>query len=283
MMNTYKITFDASTLMFSGGIAKVKADSIEEAMKKFSEAIRKGKTSPDVEYNFTYDNDICDDTFQLNKISICESDIYKDEQNEQTISTQTQMQKENIMSKEKTHSKEEFQLLREELVKATENEWLWIKGSLDMATQRMHEDNYDAYKEAINLIDEEKYEEFEEECSQMWKLLEDKPAQKFVYNQDQRYHQISDFTPALRIRDKEGAELDDLDDYRKEFTSLQGVFAFRVVGSHKVPRIVELLIEDDGHFYHKTRFHVDWLDSLIKAATETKQLIENYRINNHKE
>lgn len=278
-MNTYEIIFDASTLMFSGGTAKVRADSVEEAMQKFSEAIRKGKTSPDVEYEFTYDNDICDDTFKLKKISICESDIYKDEQNEQTITTQSQ--KENIMSKEKTHSKEEYQLLREELVKATENEWLWIKGSLDMATQRMHEDNYHAYKEAINLIDEEKYEEFEEECSQMWQLLEDKPAQKFVYSQDQRYHQINNFTPALRIRDKEGAELDDLDDYRKEFTSLQGVFAFRVVGSHKVPRIVELLLEDDGHFYHKTRFHVDWLDSLIKAATETKQLIENYR--NHKE
>lgn len=278
-MNTYKITFDATTLMFSGGIAKVKADSIEEAMKKFSEAISKGKTSPDVEYEFTYDNDICDDTFKLNKISICESDIYKDEQNQQTITTQ----KENTMSKEKTHSKEEYQLLREELVKAVENEWSWIKGSLDMATQRMHEDNYDAYKEAIDLIDEERYEDFEEECSQMWKLLEDKPAQKFVYSQDQRYHQINNFTPALRIQDKEGAELDDLDDYRKEFTSLQDVFAFRVVGSHKVPRIVELLVEDDGHFYHKTRFHVDWLDSLIKAATETKQLIENYCINNHKE
>ena len=280
-MNTYKITFDASTLMFSGGIAKVKADSIEEAMKKFSEAIRKGKTSPDVEYNFTYDNDICDDTFKLNKISICESDIYKDEQNEPTITTQTQ--KENTMSKEKTHSKEEYQLLREELVKAAENEWLWIKGSLDTAAQKTHEDNYDAYKEAIDLIDAGRYEEFEEECSQMWKLLEDKPAQKFVYSQDQRYHQISNFNPALRIQDKEGAELDDLGDYRKEFTSLQGVFAFRVVGSHKVPRIVELLLEDDGHFYHKTRFHVDWLDSLIKAATETKQLIENYHINNHKE
>lgn len=278
-MKTYKITFDASMLMFSGGIAKVRADSIEEAMKKFSEAIRKGKTSPDVEYNFTYDNDICDDTFKLNKISICESDIYKDEQNQQTITTQTQ--KENTMSKEKTHSKEEYQLLREELVKAVENEWMWIKGSLDMATQRMHEDNYDAYKEAIDLIDEEKYEDFEEACSQMWQLLEDKPAQKFVYSQEERYHQINNFTPALRIQDKEGAELDDLDDYRKEFTSLQGVFAFRVVGSHKVPRIVELLLEDDGHFYHKTRFHVDWLDSLIKAATETKQLIENYR--NHKE
>ena len=38
-MKTYKITFDASMLMFSGGTAKVKADSIEEAMKKFSEAI----------------------------------------------------------------------------------------------------------------------------------------------------------------------------------------------------------------------------------------------------
>lgn len=280
-MNTYEIIFDASTLMFSGGTAKVKADSIEEAMQKFSEAIRKGKTSPDVEYNFTYDNDICDDTFKLNKISICESDIYKDEQNEQTITTQ--IQKENTMSNEKTHSKEEYQLLREELVKAVENEWMWIKGSLDMATQRMHEDNYDAYKEAIDLIDEEKYEDFEEACSQMWQLLEDKPAQKFVYSQEERYHQINNFTPALRIQDKEGAELDDLDDYRKEFTSLQGVFAFRVVGSHKVPRIVELLVEDDGHFYHKTRFHVDWLDSLIKAATETKQLIENYRVNNHKE
>lgn len=280
-MNTYKITFDASTLMFSGGTAKVRADSIEEAMKKFSEAIRKGKTSPDVEYKFTYDNDICDDTFKLNKISICESDIYKDDQNEQTVTTQTQ--KENIMSKEKTHSKEEYQLLREELVKAVENEWMWIKGSIDMATQRMHEDNYDAYKEAIDLIDEEKYEDFEEACSQMWQLLEDKPAQKFVYSQEERYHQINNFTPALRIQDKEGAEPDDLDDYRKEFTSLQGVFAFRVVGSHKVPRIVELLVEDDGHFYHKTRFHVDWLDSLIKAATETKQLIENYRINNHKD
>lgn len=280
-MNTYKITFDASTLMFSGGTAKVRADSIEEAMKKFSEAIRKGKTSSDVEYEFTYDNDICDDTFKLNKISICESDIYKDEQNEQTITTQ--IQKENIMSKEKTHSKEEYKLLREELVKAAENERLWIKGSLDMAAQRMHEDNYDAYKEAIDFIDEERYEDFEEACSQMWKLLEDKPDQKFVYSQEERYHQINNFTPALRIQDKEGAELDDLDDYRKEFTSLQGVFAFRVVGSHKVPRMVELLIEDDGHFYHKTRFHVDWLDSLIKAATETKQLIENYRINNHKE
>jgi hypothetical protein len=280
-MNTYKITFDASTLMFSGGVAKVKADSIEEAMKKFSEAIRKGKTSPDVEYKFTYDNDICDDTFKLTKISICESDIHKDEQTEQTITTQTQ--KENIMSKEKTHSKEEYQLLRAELVEAAENEWLWIKGSLDTAAQKTHEDNYDAYKEAIDLIDAGRYEEFEEECSQMWKLLEDKPAQKFVYSQDQRYHQISNFTPALRIQDKEGAELDDLDDYRKEFTSLQGVFAFRVVGSHKVPYIVELLLEDDGHFYQKTRFHVAWLDSLIKAATETKQLIENYRSNNHKE
>lgn len=277
-MNTYEIIFDASTLMFSGGNAKVKADSIEEAMKKFSEAIRKGKTSPDVEYEFTYDNDICDDTFKLNKISICKSE---DSQNEQTITTQTQ--KENIMGKEKTHSKEAYQLLREELVKAVENEWMWIKGSLDMATQRMHEDNYDAYKEAIDLIDEEKYEDFEEACSQMWQLLEDKPAQKFVYSQEERYHQINNFTPALRIRDKEGVELDDLDDYRKEFTSLRDVFAFRVVGSHKVPRIVELLVEDDGHFYHKTRFHVDWLDSLIKAATETKQLIENYRINNHKD
>lgn len=277
-MKTYKITFDASTLMFSGGTAKVRAASIEEAMKKFSEAIRKGKTSPDVEYNFTYDNDICDDTFKLNKISICESDIYKDEQNEQTITTQTQ--KQSTMSKEKTHSKEEYQLLREELVKAAENEWMWVKGSTDKYEQTVYEDNYDAYKEAIDLIDEERYEDFEEECSQMWKLLEDKPAQKFVYNQDQRYHQISDFNPALRIQDKEGAELDDLGDYGKEFTSLRGVFAFRVVGSHKVPRIVELLLEDDGHFYHKTRFHVDWLDSLIKAATETKQLIENYRINN---
>ena len=280
-MKTYKITFDASTLMFSGGTAKVKADSIEEAMKKFSEAIYKGKTSPDVEYNFTYDNDICDDTFKLNKISICESDIYKDEQTEQTISAQTQ--KENIMSKEKTHSREEYQLLREELVKAAENEWMWVKGSTDKYEQTVYEDNYDAYKEAIDLIDEERYEDFEETCSQMWHLLEDKPPQKFVYNQDQRYHQINNFTPALRIQDNEGAELNVLGDYRKEFTSLQGVFALRVVGSHKVPRIVELLLEDDGHFYHKTRFHVDWLDSLIKAATETKQLIENYHINSHKE
>lgn len=282
-MKSYKITFDASMLMFSGGIAKVRADSVEEAIKKFSEVICKGKTSPDVEYNFTYDNDICDDTFKLSKISICESDIYKDEQNEQTITTQTQVQKANIMSKEKTHSKEEYQLLREELVKAAENEWLWVKGSTDKYEQTVYEDNYDAYKEAIDLIDAERYEDFEEACSQMWHLLEDKPAQKFVYSQDQRYHQINNFTPDLRIQDKEGAELDDLNDYRKEFTSLQDVFAFRVVGSHKVPRLVELLVEDDGHFYHKTRFHVDWLDSLIKAATETKQLIENYHINNHKE
>lgn len=199
--------------------------------------------------------------------------------NQQTVTTQTQ--KENIMSKEKTHSKEEFQLLREELVKAAENEWSWIKGAIDKYAQTVHEDNYDAYKEAIALIDAEKYEDFEVECSQMWKLLEDKPAQKFVYTQDQRYNQINNFTPALRIQDKEGAELDDLGDYGKEFTSLQGVFAFRVVGSHKVPRLIELFLEDDGHFYHKTRFHVDWLDSLIKAATETKQLIENYR--SHKE
>lgn len=277
-MNTYEIIFDASTLMFSGGTAKVKADSIEEAMKKFSEAIRKGKTSPDVEYKFTYDNDICDDTFKLNKISICEAE---DSQTEQTITTQTQ--KENTMSNENIHSKEEYQLLREELVKAAENERPWIRGSIDKFEQAVHEDNYDAYKEAIDLIDEERYEDFEEECSQMWQLLEDKPAQKFVYSQDERYHQINNFTPALRIQDKEGAELDDLNDYRKEFTSLQDVFAFRVVGSHQVPRLVELLLEDDGHFYHKTRFHVDWLDSLIKAATETKQLIENYRINNHKE
>lgn len=42
-MNTYEIIFDASTLMFSGGTAKVRADSVEEAMQKFSEAIRKGK------------------------------------------------------------------------------------------------------------------------------------------------------------------------------------------------------------------------------------------------
>lgn len=280
-MKSYKITFDASMLMFSGGIAKVRADSVEEAMKKFSEVICKGKTSPDVEYEFTYDNDVGDDTFKLNRISICESDIYKDEQNDQTISTQTQ--KESTMSKEKTHSKEEYQLLREELVKAAENEWMWVKGSTDKYEQTVYEDNYAAYKEAIDLIDEERCEDFEEAFSQMWQLLEDKPAQKFVYNQDQRYHQISNFNPALRIQDKEGAGPDDLDDYRKEFTSLQGVFAFRVVGSHKVPRIVELLVEDDGHFYHKTRFHVDWLDSLIKAATETKQLIENYRINNHKE
>lgn len=278
-MKTYKITFDASMLMFSGGIAKVRADSVEEAMKKFSEVICKGKTSPDVEYEFTYDNDVGDDdTFQLNKISICESD---DSQTEQTITTQTQ--KENIMSKEKTHSKEEFQLLREELVKAAENEWSWIKGAIDKYAQTVHEDNYDAYKEAIELIDAEKYEDFEVACSQMWKLLEDKPAQKFVYRQDERYHQINNFTPALRIQDKEGAELDDLDDYRKEFTAIQGVFAFRVVGSHNVPRLIVLFLEDDGHFYHKTRFHVDWLDSLIKAATETKQLIENYRINNHKD
>lgn len=280
-MNTYKITFDASTLMFSVGIAKVRADSVEEAIKKFSEATYNGKTSPDVEYEFTYDNDVSDDTFKLNKIYICEPD--KDLQNHQTISTQTQVQKENTMSNEKTHSKEEYQLLREELVKAAENEWMWVKWSTDKYEQTVYEDNYDAYKEAIVLIDEERYEDFEEACSQMWQLLEDKPAQKFVYNQDERYHQISDFNPALRIQDNEGAELDDLDDYRKEFTSLQGVFAFRVVGSHKVPRIVELLLEDDGHFYHKTRFHVDWLDSLIKAATETKQLIENYRINTHKE
>lgn len=282
-MKTYKITFDASTLMFSGGIAKVQADSIEEAMKKFSESINKGKTSPDVEYNFTYDNDICDDTFKLNKISVCESDVYKDEQNAQTINTQTQVQKENAMNNKNTHSKEEYQLLREELVKAAENEWMWVKGSTDKYEQTVYEDNYDAYKEAIDLIDAERYEDFEEACSQMWHLLEDKPAQKFVYNQDQRYHQINNFTPALRIQDKEGAELDDLGDYRKEFTSLQDVFAFRVVGNHKVPRLVELLLEDDGHFYHKTRFHVEWLDSLIKAATETKQLIENYRSNNYKE
>ena len=72
-MNTYKITFDASTLMFSGGTAKVRADSAEEAMKKFNEAICKGKISPDVAYKFTYDNDIAEDTFKLNKISICES------------------------------------------------------------------------------------------------------------------------------------------------------------------------------------------------------------------
>ena len=277
-MNTYKITFDASTLMFSGGTAKVRADSIEEAMKKFSEAIRKGKTFSDVEYNFVYDNDICEDTFKLNKISICES---YDSQNKQIISTQTQ--KENTMSNEKTHSKEEYQLLRAELAKAAENEWSWSKGSTDIPTQKMHEDNYDAYKEAIELIDAKKYEDFEEECSQMWKLLEDKPAQKFMYRQDERYRQINNFTPALRIQDKEGAELDDLGDYRNEFTSLQDVFAFRVVGSHQVPRIVELLLEDDGHFYHKTRFHVDWLDSLIKAATETKRLIKNYHSNSYKE
>ena len=61
----------------------------------------------------------------------------------------------------------------------------------------------------------------------------------------------------------------------KEFTSLHGIFAFRVVGNNKVPRTVELLVEDDGYFYHKTKFHVAWLDSLIKAATEAKQLIEN--------
>ncbi len=202
-MKTYKITFDASMLMFSGGIAKVRADSVEEAMKKFSEVICKGKTSPDVEYEFTYDNDVGDDdTFKLNKISICEAE---DSQTEQTITTQTQ--KENIMGEEKTHSKEEYQLLREELVKAAENEWMWVKWSTDKYEQTVYEDNYDAYKEAIALIDEERYEDFEEACSQMWQLLEDKPAQKFVYNQDERYHQISDFNPALRIQDNEGAEL----------------------------------------------------------------------------
>lgn len=173
-MNTYKITFDASTLMFSVGIAKVRADSVEEAIKKFSEATYNGKTSPDVEYEFTYDNDVSDDTFKLNKIYICEPD--KDLQNHQTISTQTQVQKENTMSNEKTHSKEEYQLLREELVKATENEWMWVKWSTDKYEQTVYEDNYDAYKEAIALIDEERYEDFEEACSQMWQLLEDKPA-----------------------------------------------------------------------------------------------------------
>ena len=68
-MNTYDLTFCCSEVILSGGSAKVKADSLDEAKEKLEQALRAmDKPTDEVSYNYEYNNEYCDNSFQVDYI-----------------------------------------------------------------------------------------------------------------------------------------------------------------------------------------------------------------------
>ena len=68
-MNTYDLTFCCSEIILSGGSAKVKADSLDEAKEKLEQAlIDMDKSTDEVSYNYEYNNEYCDNSFQVDSI-----------------------------------------------------------------------------------------------------------------------------------------------------------------------------------------------------------------------
>ena len=68
-MNTYDLTFSCSEVILSGGSAKVKADSLDEAKEKLEQALRAmDKSTEEVSYNYEYNNEYCDNSFQVDSI-----------------------------------------------------------------------------------------------------------------------------------------------------------------------------------------------------------------------
>lgn len=68
-MNTYDLNFCCSEVILSGGSAKVKADSLDEAKEKLEQALRAmDKPTEEVSYNYEYNNEYCDNSFQVDSI-----------------------------------------------------------------------------------------------------------------------------------------------------------------------------------------------------------------------
>lgn len=68
-MNTYDLTFCCSEVTLSGGTAKVKADSLDEAKEKLEQALRSmDKSTDEVSYHYEYNNEYCDNSFQVDSI-----------------------------------------------------------------------------------------------------------------------------------------------------------------------------------------------------------------------
>lgn len=68
-MNTYDLNFCCLEVILSGGSAKVKADSLDEAKEKLEQALRAmDKSNDEVSYNYEYNNEYCDDSFKVDSI-----------------------------------------------------------------------------------------------------------------------------------------------------------------------------------------------------------------------
>lgn len=102
---------------------------------------------------------------------------------------------------------------------------------------------------------------------------------KFNFSQDDRYEQKKHFYPGLRIHDEPfdvDNTADDLDEYLKEFSTMNTLFAIRLYKKADSDIGFQLFIEDDGNFYlwdTYTRVHYAWLFDLQQIITETMNLI----------
>ena len=106
------------------------------------------------------------------------------------------------------------------------------------------------------------------------------------FSQKERLKQIKDFKPSLIIHNDEfKGECYDLEEYQKEFSLIEDLFAIRFYYINKKRNAVgfQIFIEDDGNFYlwnsDNGGVHTDWIPKLYLLIKKADKMI-NYSLDN---
>ena len=103
------------------------------------------------------------------------------------------------------------------------------------------------------------------------------------FSQKERLKQIEDFKPSLIIHNDEfKGECYDLEEYQKEFSLIEDLFAIRFYYINKKRNAVgfQIFIEDDGNFYlwnsDNGGVHTDWIPKLYLLIKKANKMINDY-------
>ena len=103
------------------------------------------------------------------------------------------------------------------------------------------------------------------------------------FSQKERLKQIEDFKPSLIIHNDEfKGTCDDLEEYQKEFSLIEDLFAIRFYYINKKRNAVgfQIFIEDDGNFYlwnsDNGGVHTDWIPKLYLLIKKANKMINDY-------
>ena len=105
------------------------------------------------------------------------------------------------------------------------------------------------------------------------------------FSQEDRFKQIETFKPRLIIHQEEfTGESYDLEEYQKEFSLIEDLFAIRFYFIDKEQNNIgfQIFIKDDGNFYLWNSddgggIHTEWLYDLSLITVKANKMIEDYR------